>query len=188
MRATKILCIRHGESTFNAAWAAAPVDPLHYDARLSALGRAQVRAAREVVLGYPVELVLVSPLTRALQTAVGLFHGHPRAPAMRIVPLLRERVENSCDVGRAPAELASEFPALDFAHLPPVWWHAEGEADQRGVCVEPDAVVRARVDEFRRSLRGYDHGVIAIVGHGTFLRHLTGRALANCEVAELDLG
>jgi broad specificity phosphatase PhoE len=188
MPARKILCIRHGESTFNAAWSSSPVDPLHFDARLSALGREQVRQAREVVLGYPVELVLVSPLTRALETAVGLFRDHPDAPAMRIVPLLRERVENSCDVGRAPTELASEFPALDFAHLSSVWWHTDGEADPRGVCVEPDAVVRARVDEFRRSLSGYDQDVIAIVGHGTFLRHLTGRALANCEVAELDLG
>jgi broad specificity phosphatase PhoE len=188
MPARWILCVRHGESTFNAAWAASPVDPLHYDARLSALGREQVRQAREVVLRYPVELVLVSPLTRALETAVGLFRDHPAAPAIRIVPQLRERVENSCDVGRAPAQLASEFPALDFAHLPAVWWHAEGEADERGVCVEPDAVVRARVDEFRRSLVVYDESLIAVVGHGTFLRHLTGRALANCEVAELDLG
>ena len=161
---------------------------MHWDARLSPLGREQVRHARERLVRYPVELVLVSPLTRALETAVGLFGDHPGAPPMRIVQLLRERVENSCDVGRAPAELVAEFPALDFAHLPSVWWHAEGEADERGVCIEPEAVVRARVDEFRRSLLAYDQGVIAIVGHGTFLRHLTGRALANCEVAELDVG
>ena len=126
---------------------------MHWDARLSALGREQVRQARDVMLRHPVELVLVSPLTRAIETAVGLFREHPRAPPMRVVPLLRERVENSCDVGRAPAELAAEFPGLDFAHLPPVWWHAEGEADDRGICVEPEAVVRARVAEFRASLR-----------------------------------
>jgi hypothetical protein len=30
--------------------------------------------------------------------------------------------------------------------------------------------------------------VIAVVGHGTFLFHLTGRFLANCEATELDLG
>ncbi|HEY5863390.1 MAG TPA: histidine phosphatase family protein [Casimicrobiaceae bacterium] len=186
--ASTVLCIRHGESTFNAAWAANPADPLHWDARLSALGREQVRQARDVMLRHPVEVVLVSPLTRAIETAVGLFREHPSAPSMRVVPLLRERVENSCDVGRAPAELAAEFPGLDFAHLPPVWWHAEGEADHRGICVEPEAVVRARVAEFRASLRAQEERVIAIVAHGTFLRHLTGRALANCEVAEIGLG
>ena len=183
-----ILCIRHGESTFNAAWAATGADPLHYDARLSAVGREQVGQARAVLRRHAVELVLVSPLTRALETAVGVFRDHPSLPPMRVVPLLRERVENSCDVGRAPAALAAEFPGLDFAHLPGVWWHAEGEVDERGVHVEPEAVVRRRVEEFRATLIACEEAVIAVVGHGTFLRHLTGRALANCEVVQLELG
>lgn len=182
---TTILCIRHGQSTFNAAWAANPADPMLWDARLSELGEAQVRQARASIAEHPVELVLVSPLTRALQTALGLFDGHPSAPAMEVVPLLRERVENSCDVGRSPAALAAEFPALSFAHLPQVWWHAEGEADERGVHVEPDAVVQARAAAFRIALLARPERVIAVVGHGTFLRHLTGKALANCEVVAL---
>ena len=183
-----VLCIRHGESTFNAAWAAHNADPMHWDARLTMLGREQVRRAREAVRGHPVEVVLVSPLTRALETAVGLFRDHPAAPPLQILPLLRERVENSCDVGRPPHALAAEFPGLDFADLPPVWWHADGDPDHRGIHVEPEQVVRARVDAFTASLRAREERVIAVVGHGTFLWHLTGRVLANCEVAELDLG
>ena len=89
-----LLCIRHGESTFNAAWRADPVDPRHFDARLSEAGRAQVRLAREVVRRYPVQRVITSPLTRALQTATGLFGDHPAAPAIEVCALLRERVEN----------------------------------------------------------------------------------------------
>ena len=88
MTATTILCIRHGQSTFNAAWAATGADPMHYDARLSALGREQVVAARATLLAYPVEIVLVSPLTRAIETALGVFDGHPNAPAMRISSLI----------------------------------------------------------------------------------------------------
>ena len=68
-----ILCIRHGESTFNAAWRVNPVDPLHFDAPLSELGRGQVSQARSMLARYPVEVVLTSPLTRAMQTAQGLF-------------------------------------------------------------------------------------------------------------------
>lgn len=181
-----VLCIRHGESTFNAAWRENPVDPLHFDARLSERGRDQVRHARAALLHHPVDLVLVSPLTRALETAVGLFREHPSAPPMHVVPLLRERVENSCDVGRPPAALAAEFPQLDFAHLPPVWWHAEGQADARGIHVEPDAVVQSRAAAFRQLLRDRSEPVIAVVGHGTFMWHLTGKVLANCEVAQLD--
>ena len=182
-----ILCIRHGESTFNAAWRSTGVDPLHFDAPLSEIGHEQVAQARALLAERPIELVAVSPLTRALQTAVGLFGAHPRAPAMQVVPLLRERVENSCDIGRAPRDLATAFPSLDFAHLPDVWWHAEGEPDERGICVEPLTVVQDRVAAAKALLRARHERVIAVVGHGTFLFHLTGQVLKNCEIAELEL-
>jgi broad specificity phosphatase PhoE len=118
---------------------------------------------------------------------VGVFADHPGAPTMQIVPLLRERVENSCDIGRSPQALAAEFPGLDFAHLPSVWWHADGDADERGICVEPIIVVQDRVAAVRQLLRTRPQRVIAVVGHGTFLYELTGRFLANCEVAQFDL-
>ena len=182
-----ILCIRHGESTFNRAWRVDPVDPLHFDAPLSETGVEQVRLARPALATVPVELVIVSPLTRALQTALGLFADHPRSPALLVADLARERVENSCDVGRSPAELAAEFPALDVEHLADVWWHAEGEPDARGICVEPLEAVDARVAAFRDLLRARPESVIAVVGHGTFFFHLTGRFLANCESMAFEL-
>ena len=53
------------ESTFNAA-AASGGDPLHYDAPLSELGQAQVERTRALLRGRTVELVITTPLTRAL--------------------------------------------------------------------------------------------------------------------------
>ena len=47
---------------------------------------------------------------------------------------------------------------------------------------------RRRVEEFRAMLAAHEESCVAVVGHGTFLRHLTGRTLANCEVVPLDLG
>ena len=184
--AKTVLCIRHGESTFNKAWRASPVDPLHYDAPLSETGLAQVQRARATIAEVPVELVIISPLTRALQTAVGLFADHPAAPPMLVAHLARERVENSCDVGRPPAQLAADFPMLDVAHLSDVWWHAEGEPDERGICIEPIGTVEARVAEFRAFLLTRSERVIAVVGHGTFFYHLTGKFLANCEATTFD--
>ena len=182
-----ILCIRHGESTFNRAWRQTPVDPMHFDAPLSETGHEQVRHARPALASVPVELVIVSPLTRALQTAFGLFADHPNAPAMLVADLARERVENSCDVGRPPAELAAEFPDLDVAHLADVWWHAHDEPDERGICVEPIESLKARVGDFRSFLLARPERVIAVVGHGTFFYHLTGKFLANCEAVRLEL-
>jgi broad specificity phosphatase PhoE len=180
-------CIRHGESTFNRAWRLDPVDPLHFDAPLSETGHEQVAQARPKLATVPVEIVIVSPLTRALQTAVGLFGEHPNAPPLLVAHLARERVENSCDVGRSPARLAAEFPNVDLAHLDDVWWHAEGEPDERGICVEPVETVAARADAFRAFLAARPERVIAVVAHGTFFYHLTGKFLANCEATTLEL-
>jgi len=180
-----VLCIRHGESTFNAAWRVNPVDPLHFDAPLSELGQMQVAQARWTLARYPVEIVLTSPLTRALQTAHGLFEGHPHAPRIQVEPLLRERVENSCDIGRAPAALAADFPSVDLAGLGDEWWHNDGQPDARGICVEPIPVVQARAAQVKIDLLSRTERVLALVGHGTFFFHLTGKTLSNCEVVEL---
>ena len=79
-----ILCIRHGQSTANVAWENDAEDPLQIDARLTAKGEAQVRAARERLRHEPVELVITSPLTRALQTSTGIFADHPNRPPILV--------------------------------------------------------------------------------------------------------
>jgi glucosyl-3-phosphoglycerate phosphatase len=182
-----VICIRHGESTFNAAWRATGADPLHFDAALTDTGHEQVRQARAAFDNVAVELVITSPLTRALQTASGLFSSHPHAPPIVVSALLRERMESSCDVGRSAAQLACEFPGLDLAHLGESWWHVDGVPDARGICLEPITGVEARVAQFRRILVARPERAIAVVGHGTFFFHLTGKALSNCETTELDL-
>ena len=187
MSSKSILCIRHGESTFNAVHPATGVDPLHFDAPLSEIGHEQVRQARARLRDFPVELVVTSPLTRALQTATGLFADHPATPPILVAALSRERVENSCDVGRPPTQLSVDFPSLALTHLGEVWWHVDGVPDARGICVEPIAVVKARVAEFRTFLSSRRERVIAVVGHGTFFYHLTGSTLANCETVEFSL-
>lgn len=187
-----VLLVRHGESTFNAAYRDTGLDPLHLDARLTGRGLEQVTQARQDLCGTPVDLVVVSPLTRALQTALGIFADHPSTPTILVEALHREHGYSSCDVGRTPALLEAEFPALRFDHLPETWWEDEGhcpEPDERGIKVEPIEACQARVEAFRGWLERRPEGAIAVVGHGTFFYHLTGgRWLANCEVVELELG
>jgi glucosyl-3-phosphoglycerate phosphatase len=182
-----IHCIRHGESTFNAHWRDSATDPLLFDARLTPVGEQQVRDAAQAVRDVPYELIVSSPLTRALQTTFGLFSDHRSAAAIRIECLHRERLENSCDVGRAPSLLLAEFPHWAFDHLRDIWWHDEGERDPRGFVVEPLSVVEERVRQFRSWLAARPEKLIAVVGHGTFFHFLTGRQLHNCEIAALEL-
>ena len=69
--------IRHGESTFNAAYQETGADPIDFDAPLSPTGHRQVALRRAAFDALAVELVVTSPLTRAIETALGLFG--PRA-------------------------------------------------------------------------------------------------------------
>ncbi len=180
-------CIRHGQSTFNAHFAETGEDPLHFDAPLTELGRRQVAERSVELRQYPYELVVTSPLTRAIQTTLGLFGDHPSAPAIHVECLHREYLESSCDVGRSPRLLAQDFPHLSFGHLDEIWWHNEGELDERGFVVEPGHLFEDRVAGFTSWLAQRPENLIAVVGHGTFFNRLLGRYLGNCEVAVLEL-
>lgn len=187
MSQSRIVCIRHGESTFNAAHRATGRDPGHIDARLTERGIAQVAAARDALHGVAFDLVVTSPLTRALQTTTGLFRDHPAKPEILVEVLHRECQESSCDVGRAASLLAAEFPHVKVDHLPETWWYAEGVADPRGFHVEPRSIFDRRVAAFRDWLAARSERTIAVVGHGTFFFHLTGVWLDNCETTDFDL-
>lgn len=184
---TRIVCLRHGESTFNAAHRATGRDPGHRDARLTERGHTQAEAARARLRDVPFELVVTSPLTRAIQTSAIVFGEHPSAPRVLVEVLHRECQESSCDVGRAASEIAAEFPHLDVGHLPEVWWHAEEGSQVGDYPVEPRHLFDARVADFREWLRARPERTIAVVGHGTFFFHLTGLWLDNCDFTELDL-
>ena len=177
-----IFLIRHAQSQFNAVYQADQPDPLLFDARLSELGHEQGQQTRSIAANLPVDRVIVSPLTRTLQTATLLF-GATRL--FEINAQVREQVLNSCDVGRTPAELAREYPHLDFDHLPDHWWHKD-VPDFRGIPVEPDHVLQDRADGFSNYLRDSGAKNTAIVTHGNFIHALTGIKPDNCQIIEFD--
>lgn len=179
-----VYLIRHGESEFNRRWAATGRDPLIRDAPLSALGHAQIEATIPLAQALRPDVVLTSPLSRAVQTALGLFG--VTAPIL-VDPVHAERISNTDDVGSSPRELASRFPDLDFSSLDDPWWPV-GPLDDLGVPVESDESFLARVDRFIRALQKRPEERVVVVGHGGFFGALCGRRLDNCEVARLDLG
>ncbi|MGO4388384.1 histidine phosphatase family protein [Microvirga sp. 2YAF29] len=180
-------CIRHGQSTFNARFDETGEDPLHFDAPLTELGHRQAAERALELRQYSYELIVTSPLTRAIQTTLELFGEHPARPPIHVECLHREHLGSSCDVGRAPSLLLQEFPHLAFDHLNEVWWHNEGEQDPRGFICEPGHIFEGRVEEFRGWLQSRPEQMIAVVGHGMFFNQLVGQYLANCEVAVLEL-
>ena len=176
--------IRHGQSSFNATYAETGQDPFEEDARLTELGRRQVSATRATLTERNYDLVITSPLTRAIETTLGLFAG--RDVPIVVEALHREKLEHSCDVGRSPADLAREFPALDFGHLEDPWWYLE-MAEGVGIVAEPQAVFLERVAGFDAWIRAREEAAVAIVGHGTFFHNWSGQSFQNCEVVTMNL-
>jgi glucosyl-3-phosphoglycerate phosphatase len=174
-----VILIRHGQSTFNLAYEETGRDPGHFDALLTPLGEQQALAARATLADEPVDLVICSPLTRALQTAHIIF-GERRVP-VHVTCQHRERLESSCDVGRGPQALKQDYPHLAFEHLSDPWWHHQPGAEGP-FAVEPVELFEDRVSSFRDWLAAHEAERIAVVGHGTFFHALTGHWMRNCEI------
>ncbi len=180
----RIRFIRHGQSEFNAAFELIrPKDPMIFDARLTEKGRGQANALAAQGAWSDVQLVVTSPLTRAIETALLAFTGVD--VPIRVEALHRERVEHSGDLGRPRPVLEREFGHLEFGPFPEFWWHHE-EGRPHEIAIESEDALRARVADFRAWLAGRPERNIAVVGHGTFLNRLTGHSFANCEVLDRD--
>jgi broad specificity phosphatase PhoE len=175
--------IRHAQSQHNARAALVademPVrlDPAMRDAGLTDLGHAQARAIAPGIRKLTgIEVIVVTPLTRAIQTMRHAFADH-QAPRL-VLDLHREHQWSFCDIGQSPAALAAAFPDMAFDHLPDPWWHED--PDHPGpFAIETQDMLDARVEAFRAWLVARPEREIAVVGHGTFLNRLTGHWFDN---------
>ena len=139
-------------------------------------GIEQARAAAAALAATPLTRIIVSPYTRALQTAQPFLLTHDASVV--IMHEVRERAAFTCDVGSAPDVLAERFPHHDFDHLPRQWWH-------RGL--EPVEATVARADAFRAAMAARDDSATTLlVSHWAFILALTGRSLENGELVQYD--
>jgi glucosyl-3-phosphoglycerate phosphatase len=171
-----VFLLRHGQSYFNLHFNATRVDPGIEDPELTPLGLEQAAAAAAQLSSRALTHIIISPYTRALQTAEPILAIH-RVP-VAIMHEVREQAAYACDVGSPPQVLAARFPRHDFSHLPSQWWHDGAETAEQ---------TAARADSFRTFMatRG-DSATTLLVGHWAFILALTGTALANGEILEYE--
>ncbi len=168
--------LRHGQSYFNLHFNQSGIDPGIHDPELTPHGINQATAAATALANTGLSRIIVSPYTRALQTAepIRVMYGLP----MNIMQEVRERTAFSCDVGTSPDLLAKRFPQHNFAHLPHTWWHEGTES------LEATA---ARASAFRSLMAArQDSATILLVSHWAFILALTGVSLENAEIMEYD--
>lgn len=179
-------------------------DPLWRDTILTPLGQEQAKALVGDARLAAVDLVVCSPLTRALQTcelAYGGASGIP--PGARVVaqPLAREKMWHSSDVGRSRARLENDFPWADFSSLAGDWWQWGGEADERRGRIEtyingedeivstppeePSEDFAARCRALIEFLDEQPVETISVFCHWGIISQMTGADAKNCAVVSV---
>lgn len=223
----RVILIRHGQSTFNAwrrrtflSWllcrCCRPRLRLRTfrsdlrDAPLSRRGLQQVQSLnRALELGrffggctlseVDVELIVVSPLTRAIDTCLGALEGRvPQQTPILVHDVIRERLGSSCDIGTTKSKLQERYAAaiagrgLVFPEdLPEMWWDAGDESSQleedSPLVFEDRRRCAARVKRFRQWIEGRKERTIVVVGHSSFFQILCGDRfkMENCGVRQL---
>lgn len=190
--------MRHGEALVNAAGRVFPKgdprksavrqDPKFFDSPLSEKGMLQSAALGAGNLegrNAPprVELVVCSPLTRAIQTATAVFapsgsgdkQAAGSAPRLYVLEALREFCGKNfqpCDQRRSPQELAAAFPHADLKHMP------SGKDELLGPGrVEAPESADARIQWLLAWLRERPESSIGCVAHMQILTRLLTKHL-----------
>lgn len=168
--------LRHGQSYFNLHFSRTRIDPGIEDPELTPFGLEQAAAAAAELAGTALTRIIVSPYTRALQTAQPFLA--MRKLSVEVMHEVRERTAFVCDVGSAPDSLAARFPHHDFSHLPQQWWPCGVES--------PESAVE-RADEFRALMAARaDSATTLLISHWAFILALTGQSIQNGEILEYD--
>jgi broad specificity phosphatase PhoE len=171
-----MILLRHGQSEFNLHFTATRRDPGIQDPKLTPLGHEQAEAAAEALAAEGIERIIVSPYTRALQTATPVARrlGVP----LQITPIVRERYAFVCDVGSPRTQLEQSWPDHDFSVIEEVWWPSDHERS---------ASVIARAAAFRAEMRARaDWSRLLVVSHWGFIMALTGQSVQNGQWLRFD--
>ncbi len=171
-----MILLRHGQSEFNLHFTATRRDPGIEDPRLTPLGHAQAEEAALALAAEPIERIIASPYTRALQTAAPLAErlGLP----VLVTTAVRERYAFVCDVGTPVADLTQTWPGHDFSAIDEVWWPSQAE---------PEARVIERANRFRAEMAAHPQWQrTVVVSHWGFIMALTGISVQNGQWIRLD--
>lgn len=162
------------------------------DTRLTLEGACQADAVADALdeLGITVDLVVTSPLSRALETTKRAFARRTHVPIVAH-PALRERQKRGADLGRERRALEADYGAIvDFGLLPvdgPWGYTSPALVEGTAVPEEEDAPFVDRLTEFVAWLCARPEGDVAIVCHKGVVRALTGQEAANCEIIVRDM-
>jgi len=159
VRELTLWLVRHGQSTANAGQ---PSDD-HMEISLTGFGHDQARAAALRAVRAP-NLLVVSPMHRAVQTADAFLHRWPRA-AREVWPIgeFTYLCPSRC-VGTTATDRRA-WVAAYWARCDPRFVDGEG--------AESFAAFMGRVSAFHERIMALGDGFVVAIGHGQFFRAYT---------------
>ena len=178
--AKTLFLIRHGQSLANRDY---DESVAYRDAGLTDQGIAQARALRKQLEVLQIDLAVVSPLTRALQTCQNALPPSYAGPIL-VLPEIAEICSSHYSCGQKRSVVQPKFPpSFDWTNVPEdeIWWW-QYDKKRRS---ESNAYQSARMEKFRRFIQERPEQRIAVFSHGDYLWELLeGKCPypANCQV------
>ncbi len=173
---------RHGAAISNepGLTEAQILEPRFLDAPLNDVGRRQAQQAgaelAKALNGATVDLVLVSPLCRALETAELILESASVSAPVRVIEVLREAHGiRPCDARRSRSVAAAQFASFDFSCV-----ETDTDTWHNAAVRETMAQLRERCRQFECLLRSLSHRTVIVVSHGVFLETLLEGDLGAC--------
>jgi len=177
----ELLFVRHAEGFHNSLFEEKRVREAISvrDPDLTPNGNNQVADLRREVdmlihSGLEVEKIIVSPMTRTLQTAWGTFGGHDIP--FQACHYVTEYSDAPCNYGTPKSTLQEQWPQVDFSMVPEVWWN-ENESEE---------TIARRARQFREWLFKQPEKCMAVVSHAGFLHELLQEHFKNCELKRIN--
>lgn len=177
----ELLFVRHAEGFHNSLFEEKRVREAISvrDPDLTPNGNNQVADLRREVdmlinSGLEVEKIIVSPMTRTLQTAWGTFGGHDIP--FQACHYVTEYSDAPCNYGTNKSTLQEQWPQVDFSMVPEVWWN-ENESEE---------TIARRARQFREWLFKQPEKCMAVVSHAGFLHELLQEHFKNCELKRIN--
>jgi broad specificity phosphatase PhoE len=181
--AKKLYCIRHGEATHNILFKQVGMstffDKNYYDTELTDVGFNQA-----IELGNTwedkdkVNIVLVSPLSRTLQTAMNVFKqsGVFKQCNIKIIALdcLKEYPQglHTCNKRKSKSILINKFPEIDFSLL-------DSEEDNMWSDTKLESIdeLLQRMNKMYDFIDNNNYENICLVGHNSFISMIKDQKL-----------
>ena len=172
-----LFAIRHGEATHNVLFKEVGMstffDENYYDTELTDKGFNQAQElGNKWTDKNKMDLVIVSPLSRTLQTAVNIF----KNMNVKIIALdcLKEYPQglHTCNKRKNKSDLINLFPTIDFTNLDSnedlMWSNTESETIDE---------LLQRMNKMYDFIEQTDYKNIALVGHNSFISMIKDQKL-----------